>query len=98
MITKNVRYLNIFFVNLGACEVDEVVDIGVISSSLTSSSLLIAGFCLRKVTYFGLVVSSGSLSVDLVRLIVEYLGNESLSEFPSAASPKSRYLDLSTVL
>lgn len=82
---------------LGACEVDKVEDTGEISSSLTSSSLFI-GLCLRKVTYFGLVVSSGSLSVDLVRLIVVYFGDESLSEFSSATSPKSRYRDLSTVL
>lgn len=82
---------------LGACEVDKVEDTGEISSSLTSSSLYV-GLCLRKVTYFGLVVSSGSLSVDLVRLIAVYLGDESVSTFSSATSPKSRYRDLSTVL
>lgn len=82
---------------LGVCTVDEVEETGVICSSFTSSSLY-AGLCLRKVTYFGLVVSSCSLSVDLVRLIVVYLGDESLSECSSATSPKSRYLDLSTVL
>lgn len=49
-------------------------------------------------TYLGLVVSSGSLSVDLVRLIVVYFGNESLSEVSSATSPKSLYLVLSNVL
>lgn len=85
--------------NLGACEVDDVnKGAGVTSSSLTSSSLDTAGLCLRNVTYFGLVVSSGSLSVDLVRLIMVYLGSESPSEFSFAPSPKSRYLDLSTVL